>query len=150
MQASKSKGSTASSNEYESAFSEPSNAPSTQIGGLEENLKSFMSPYSNKPYYEYIPNSSFASGNAPPRPLYDIFRDPLIRDADYFIAEVAYLLAKCCRNVEAEDRVIDKRIGKAIPLYMRLCIEYIDKFHRITDRDVRYTLRSFQFMTLIS
>jgi hypothetical protein len=112
-------------------------AYSTQSASVEEvDMASFMSPYRNQPYYQSLTSSSFASGNAPTRPLYDIIRDPLIREVDSFIAEVAYLLAQCYRGVDAEDRLSDMQIGITIPFYMKLCIEYLDNFQRINDRNV--------------
>jgi hypothetical protein len=109
-------------------------------GSIEEiDLKWFISPYRNQPYYQCIPTSSFALNYAPPRPLYDIIRDPLIRDVDSFIAETAFLLVSCYRGVDAEDRLSDMKIGSTVPLFMKLCIEYIDNFQRINERNVSLT-----------
>jgi hypothetical protein len=109
----------------------PPSAPAEDI-----DMRSFISPYRNQPYYQCIPTSSFALNYAPPKPLYDIICDPLIRDVDSFIAEIAFLLVSCYRDVDAEDRLSDMKIGITIPLYMKLCIEYLDNFQRINERNV--------------
>jgi hypothetical protein len=101
-------------------------------------LRSFMSPYRNQPYYLCIPASSFAFGYAPPRSIYDIVRDPSIREIDHYIAEVTYSLMRCHSGVDAEDRVSDMKIGVTLPLFMKECIEYVDA-QSITDRNVRST-----------
>jgi hypothetical protein len=112
--------------------------PYTNLLGLTEeaDLRSFISPYRHQPYCQCIPASSFAQSNVSPKPLYDIIRDPSVREIDHYIAEVNYSLVHCYRGIDAEDRVADMKIGVTLPVYMKLCIEYIDNFRRVTDRNV--------------
>lgn len=98
---------------------------------------SFLSPYRNyMPYCQCLRSSSFALGYPSPKPLYDIIRDPLIRDVDQYIAEVTFLLARCYRGNDFDDRLSEVKIGTTVPLYMKQCVEYIDNFPRIDEANV--------------
>jgi hypothetical protein len=108
----------------------PTNPPSATLEEID--MKSFISPYQNKPYYACIPKSSFASSNASPRPVYDIVRDTLTQaDKDHFIAEIVYLLVRTFLQGDDEDRPSNKVFGVKLPQFMKRCIDYLENLNQI-------------------
>jgi hypothetical protein len=111
----------------------------------ESGMISFLSPYWNASYYHRFAALPFALDDGLPSSLFDIVRD-WPKNVDSFIKVLTHFLVLCFPGVDEKDRLSDMKIDITLPLYIKLCIEYIE-VQRITERNVR---RTYIFLFFLS